>query len=298
MGSEERILSLARDRFGEKPLYYGYLSGLFVFSSELKALSGVTAGASVNRGSVDHLLRYGYIPAPMSIFRELRKLEPGRWAKVKLGEAPIIATYWDAAEQAGAHCADSCVSNVNDAIELIEDALRTSVSRQMVSDVPLGAFLSGGVDSSLVVALMQDESRNPISTFTIGFDEEKYDESKHADVVAGHLGTQHTCMMVTAADALAIVPQLPEIYCEPFADSSQIPTIMVSRMAAMNVKVALSGDGADELFGGYNSYRFAPRLMTLTRFPSLLKNWFRGQSDWPSPLLVVLVYQVCRSCVL
>jgi asparagine synthase (glutamine-hydrolysing) len=256
----ERVLWLARDRAGEKPLYYGWSGGVFLFGSELKALRAHPAF----RGEVDPdalalFLRRKCVPAPRSIYRGVRKLPAGTVLAVRgHGEARPDA-YWDAAGLAEAAAADPFRGSEADALTELDALLRDAVRLRMEADVPLGAFLSGGIDSSLVVALMQAQSARPVRTFTIGFREGAYDEAGHARAVARHLGTDHTELYVRPRDALELIPRLPELYDEPFADASQLPTVLVASLARRHVTVALSGDGGDELFGGYDHYRWAHR---------------------------------------
>jgi len=255
----ERMLHLARDRFGEKPLYYGWMGDTFLFGSELKALKAHPAWrGEIDRGAVALYMRHTYIPAPYSIYREIRKLLPAHVLSISLvngkRKTPQSRAYWSAKAVAEAGVRHLFAGNEAEAVESLDGLLRDAVALRMEADVPLGAFLSGGVDSSTVVALMQAQSIRPVKTFTIGFHEENYNEAKHAKTVAKHLGTEHTELYVTAAEAMAVIPQLPEIYDEPFSDSSQIPTFLVSKMTRQHVTVALSGDGGDELFGGYNRY--------------------------------------------
>lgn len=267
---QEKILSLARDRMGEKPLYWGIARGALVFGSELKALQAFPAfSGEICREAVAQYLRFAYVPAPRSIYRGTFKLEPGTILSAKLGpplsapDAPFrvgeshesisIRRYWSLSETIEAGAADSVGSDA-EAVDALEDTLGAAVRRQLISDVPLGAFLSGGVDSSAIVALMQTNSSQPVKTFTVGFDDPAYDESTFAAQVAAHLGTDHQTLHVTDADARAVIPQLPEIYDEPFGDSSQIPTYLVCKAARESATVALSGDAGDELFSGYNRY--------------------------------------------
>ena len=255
---QTRCLWLARDRFGEKPLYYGWCGKAFVFGSELKALA-VVPGWS---GEVDHralslLLRYGYVPSPHSIYRNIRKLPPATTLCLALdapaGAMPAPVAYWSTADEAQ-RAQDQRLDDPVQAMSELELLLGRAVERQMVADVPLGAFLSGGVDSSVIVALMQRTSSRPVQTFTIGFRESGYNEAEHAMAVARHLGTEHTELYVSSDEARAVIPSLPDLYDEPFADSSQIPTHLLARLAHEKVVVALSGDGGDELFAGYNRY--------------------------------------------
>lgn len=269
----ERTLHLARDRMGEKPLYYGYVGRAFAFASELKALRALPGfEAAIDRGAVALLMRYNCVPAPHSIYRGLAKLPPGGWLSISLDQVssrmrPEPGSYWSpvARAEVGRAAALSFGSD-EAAASALEEQIRTAVRGQMVADVPLGAFLSGGVDSSTVVALMQAEASTagagPVRTFSIGFDEGDYNEATHAKAVARHLGTDHTELYLKAQDALAVIPSLPEIYDEPFSDSSQIPTCLVAAMARRHVKVALSGDGGDEVFGGYNRH-----VMTSSSWP-------------------------------
>jgi asparagine synthase (glutamine-hydrolysing) len=258
----ERNLTLARDRLGEKPLYYGRqdANGPFVFGSELKALAAHPQfRPDVDRHALTLLLRYNYIPAPFSIYRGISKLPPGTFLTLRSAE-PSIEEYWSGAQVAEAGIANPLGLGEDDAINELERRLEAAIGRQMIADVPLGAFLSGGVDSSVVVALMQKLSSKPVKTFTIGFHESGFNEAEHAKAVARHLGTEHTELYVTPAEARSVIPRLPHMYDEPFADSSQIPTHLVSALARKDVKVALSGDGGDELFGGYNRYVLTSEL--------------------------------------
>jgi len=266
----EGMLHLARDRFGEKPLYYGWFGGVFGFASELKALRQHPHFRSTkDRDVLDLYFRFSYVPAPYSIYEKIYKLEPGcllsaSWDALARphGKAPFapydnaglkIERYWSL-EQA-VSCGQSClIINETEALEQLEGALRESVRLQSIADVPLGAFLSGGVDSSTIVALMQAQSSRSVQTYTIGFEDPAYNEAAFAGAVAKHLGTDHSELILTDRDARDVIPTLPRIYCEPFADSSQIPTHLVARMASRSVKVALSGDAGDELFGGYDRY--------------------------------------------
>jgi asparagine synthase (glutamine-hydrolysing) len=263
---QHRRLTLARDRLGEKPLYYGYAGSDLAFASELKGVTAVPGGAgAIDRDAVALLLRHNYIPAPHTIYRNLRKLPPGSWvdfsaADVHGAHLPPPVAYWSACQAADASRASPLVfESPAAATDALEAVLSAAVDRQMLSDVPLGAFLSGGVDSSTVVALMQARGGPDVRTFSIGFAERQYDESAQAKAVAAHLGTRHTQLRVSARDALDVVPLLPDIYDEPYADASQIPTVLLARLARQHVTVALSGDGGDELFGGYARYARAQR---------------------------------------
>jgi asparagine synthase (glutamine-hydrolysing) len=257
--SHARVLHLARDRMGEKPLYYGWLSdGTFVAASELKALRAHPSFAGeVDRDALSLYLRHGYLPAPHAIWRGIRKLPPGTVLSLKTetpAERPQPVSWWSARAVATMALVAPRLADAVTAEAELDRLLRDVVGGQLVADVPVGAFLSGGIDSSTVVAIMQAMSSRPVRTFTIGFREQGYDEAGHAMAVARHLGTEHTELYVTADEARAIIPRLPTIYDEPFADSSQIPTFLVSQLARRHVTVALTGDGGDELFGGYHRY--------------------------------------------
>lgn len=258
-----RRLSLARDRMGEKPLYYGWNDGRFIFASELKSFHAAPGfKAVVDRDALALYLTYGYVPAPWSIFEGVRKLEPGVLLTLDLvnGAPEEIRQYWSL--QAVFERQPFAGSD-EDAVDVLEEHLRRAIKLQMIADVPVGAFLSGGVDSSVVVALMQQFANRPVKTFSIGFEEAEYNEAPYAAKVAEHLGTEHTELMLSSQDVLNVVPRIPEVWDEPFADSSQIPTLILSGLAKRNVTVSLSGDGGDELFWGYNSYHLANRVRTL-----------------------------------
>jgi asparagine synthase (glutamine-hydrolysing) len=262
----ERTLVLARDRLGEKPLYYGWQGAgagrTFLFGSELKALARHPAfEGEVDRGALALFMRHNYVPAPHSIYRGIAKLPPGTFLTVRAADRePRITPYWSGLEVAREGAANPLDLSPDGAVDALETLLTDAVGRQMMADVPLGAFLSGGVDSSTVVALMQAQSSRPVRTFTIGFNEKEYNEAEHAVAVARHLGTDHTELYVTADEARSVIPRLPAIYDEPFADSSQVPTQLVSALARRHVTVSLSGDAGDELFGGYNRYVLTQRL--------------------------------------
>ena len=256
---EARTLSLCRDRMGEKPLYYGWAGNAFLFGSELKALRAHPGWrGEVDRGALALFARHNHVPAPYSIYRGVRKLVPGTFLTLRLPAEPATLpepeAYWSLADAVRAGRADPFRGSGAEAADALEGLLRDAVAGQMLADVPLGAFLSGGVDSSAVVALMQAQSAARVRTFTIGFHEPGYDEAEHARAVAAHLGTDHTELYVAPEQAMELIPSLPEVYDEPFADSSQLPTLLVSRLARRNVTVSLSGDAGDELFGGYNRY--------------------------------------------
>lgn len=275
---ETRELTLARDRLGEKPLYYGWqgagAKAAFLFGSELKALKAYPEFKGlINRGSLALLLRHSYVPAPYSIYDSIKKLEPGCLLKLSLKQKdPVIVRYWSALQVAAEGVRDPYAGTAAEATDELETLLKDAIRQQMMADVPLGAFLSGGIDSSTVVALMQAQSSRPVKTFTIGFNETGYNEALHAKAVARHLGTDHTEMYVTSQQALDVIPQLPSFYCEPFADSSQIPTYLVSQLARKQVTVSLSGDAGDELFCGYNRYLFSSKVWrSLSMIPTGLR---------------------------
>lgn len=259
---QTQTLTLARDRMGEKPLYYGWQGNVFLFGSELKALRAHPVfRADVDRGSLCLLLRYNYIPAPWSIYEGIRKLPPGTWLTLDAGQRePRIETYWSVGQAVAAGMKNPFLGDDRDAGLALESLLKDAVGRQMVADVPLGALLSGGIDSSTIVALMQAQSARPVKTFTIGFEEPEHNEADNARQVARHLGTEHTELYVDPERALAVISRLPQLYDEPFADSSQIPTFLIAQLARQHVTVSLSGDGGDELFCGYNRYLLNRRL--------------------------------------
>jgi len=259
----ERTLHLARDRAGEKPLYYGWLGGTFLFGSELKALRAHPAfQAEVDRDALALFLRHGYIPAPYTIYRGVFKLPPATVLTLEASDGyqgrPV--EYWSARHAVAHGLANPLAEPAERLVEDFDALLRDAVKLRMEADVPLGAFLSGGIDSSTVVALMQAQSARPVKTFTVGFEEARYNEAHHAAAVARHLGTEHTELYVTPRDALATIPQLPALYDEPFADSSQIPTYLVAALTRRYVTVSLSGDAGDELLGGYRRYFRGPAL--------------------------------------
>ncbi len=260
---ERRTLTLARDRMGIKPLYWGHWPGLFLFGSELKALRRHDGWVpEIDRAALTSYLRFGYVPAPASIYRGVHKLMPGCLLTLGPGHdaQPEIEAYWDLRAVARAGLKDRVTGSPQEAVTELERLLRRAVRSEMASDVPLGCFLSGGIDSSTVAALMQAESTRPIRTFSIGFRAAGYDEADAARQIAAHLGTDHTEFHVEPTDGLEVLPNLPDWYDEPFADSSQIPTHIVAKLARRHVTVALSGDGGDELFAGYTRYLWADRL--------------------------------------
>ncbi len=272
---QTHILTLGRDRIGEKPLYYGWQgrgdNAVFLFGSELKALRAHPSFENkINRGALSLQLRYNYIPAPYSIYEGITKLSPGSLLTVSLQQRePKVWEYWSGAQVAARGAQNLSIDNPNQAVDALEMLLKDAVGQQMMADVPLGAFLSGGVDSSTIVALMQAQSSRPVKTFSIGFQEKGYNEAEYAKAVAKHLGTDHTELYINAAQAMAVIPRLPVLYDEPFSDSSQIPTFLVSQLARQYVTVSLSGDAGDELFCGYNRYQMAANLWRALAFVPL-----------------------------
>ena len=262
---ERRELTLGRDRLGIKPLYWGHVDGALAFASELKALRALGSALDIDRAALAAYLRFGYVPAPASIYRDVYKLEPGTMLAIAAGGEPRINRYWDMRRVAGQSHEALRPGQDAEAVAGLEQVLARAVHSEMVSDVPLGAFLSGGIDSSLVTALMQQASDRPVKTFTIGFNSSEHNEAQHARLVATHLRTDHTELYVDDQSARDVIPYLPIWYDEPFADSSQIPTQIVSSLARKHVTVALSGDGGDELFGGYTRYRLARNLERVLR---------------------------------
>lgn len=272
-------LTLGRDRLGEKPLYFGWQGSgrdrAFLFGSELKSLKKHPSfAADIDRGALCLLLRHNAIPAPYSIYENILKLEPGCLLSISQDkQEPQIVRYWSLTEVASAGVAHPFAGTAQDAVNELESLAVDAVRQQMVADVPLGAFLSGGVDSSTVVALMQAQSNRPVKTFTIGFNEEGYNEAVHSKAVAAHLGTEHTELYVEPYQALEIIPQLPALYSEPFSDSSQIPTFLVSQLARSHVSVSLSGDAGDELFAGYNRYQITAKVWRrLAKIPASFRS--------------------------
>lgn len=272
---QERKLYLVRDRLGIKPLYYGKVGEDFVFGSELKAIQEYQGfEGEIDRDALALYMRYNYVPSPHCIYRGLHKLRPGCiLALTSSSQSDFVQEpFWSAQEVARKGIESPFQGSDVEAVEQLEGHLRTAVGLRMIADVPLGAFLSGGVDSSTVVALMQQQSSRPVKTFTIGFHEEDFDEAAHARRVAAHLQTEHTELYATPQDARDVIPLLPNMYDEPFADVSQIPTYLVSKLARTRVTVSLSGDGGDELFAGYNRYLFAQSVWGLVRrTPSVIR---------------------------
>lgn len=275
-----RRLSLARDRLGKKPLYYGWAGNTLLFASEIKALRAHPAfRPEIDRNALALYLRLGYIPAPWTVFRGVYKLPPAThltFGPDDQGNNGLPVAYWSAREAAERGLRNR-IADFGEASAELDALLRGAVGMRMISDVPLGAFLSGGIDSSLVVAVMQALSTQPVKTFCIGFEEQTHNEAVYAQAVARHLGTEHTEMILTARQALDVVPLLPRMFDEPFADSSQIPTYLVSQMARRHVTVSLSGDGGDELFAGYSAYQSNLRFYRkYGRIPAPLKTIAAG----------------------
>ncbi|MFH2058531.1 MAG: asparagine synthase (glutamine-hydrolyzing) [Pseudomonadota bacterium] len=287
---QERSLILARDPMGKKPLFYGFNNNVFFFASELKALKAHPKfKPDIDRNVVSLLLRHSYIPAPYSIYKGIHKLIAGTFCRIGLDDIrhhrlPEVKKYWDLNQIAVHGIENQFMGSHEDLENHLEGILAKAVSRRMISDVPLGAFLSGGIDSSLVVALMQKISAKPVKTFTIGFESKAYNEAESARQVAAHLGTDHTELFVTPEQALDVIPKLPRLFDEPFADSSQIPTYLVSKMTRNHVTVALSGDGGDEMFAGYNRHFWGRHLFEkMNLFPVSLRKTAAGLVKTLSP---------------
>lgn len=260
--TKEQKLYLLRDRIGEKPLYYGFMGDTFVFASDVACIASLDGFQNpVNKDVLSIYFIHGYIPAPYSIYENIYKLEPGCILEIK---SPFkkygISTYWSIKEVAQHGQEHLFKGTYEEAVDELERLLKASIQDQMMADVPVGAFLSAGIDSSTVVALMQSLHPDKVKTFTIGMEDEKYNEAVYAKEIAAHLGTEHTELYITEEDARGVIPKIPFIFGEPFADSSQIPTYLVSRMTRQHVTVSLSGDGGDELFCGYNSYASVDRI--------------------------------------
>ena len=294
---KEKVLTLARDRMGEKPIYYGFQNNTFLFGSELKALKEHPEFLSeIDRDVLCLYLRHCYIPAPYSIYKGIKKLLPGTYLQVRLGcdaNSPSLTPkpYWSMEVAVAKGIDNPFTGSDEQAVNALDSQLKQSIGLQMMADVPLGAFLSGGVDSSAVVALMQSQSSRPVKTFSIGFDEVGYNEADYAKAVARHLGTDHADLYVSSTEAMAVIPLLGKIYDEPFADSSQIPTYLVSKMAKQHVTVSLSGDGGDELFGGYNRYLLADKWQKIECVPFFLRKMIGNLIETLSPSAWDLIFQ-------
>jgi asparagine synthase (glutamine-hydrolysing) len=272
----ERKLQLVRDRLGEKPLYYGWMGKTFLFGSELKALRVHPHFAGeVNRNSLALYLRHQYVPAPYSIYKSVYKVQPGMIVTINAsdcGNGPEFTAYWSVKAAAERGVDEPFTGTGEEALVQLDELLRDAVKLRMQADVPLGAFLSGGLDSSTIVALMQAQSDRPIQTFTVGFYEAGYNEANDAKAVARHLGTSHSELYVSSAEAMSVIPRLPTLYDEPFSDPSQIPTFLISELARRDVTVSLSGDGGDELFGGYTRYLLGRRVwQTIGWMPAAIR---------------------------
>jgi len=284
--SLEQSLTLTRDRLGEKPLYFGWQQGVLVFGSELKALRKHSAFcAPIQRNALALYLRHNYIPAPYTIYQGIEKLQPGTLITFdQQNPKGRTETYWSASEVAIKGRQKPFMGSAEQAVTALDDLLSDAIGQQMVADVSLGAFLSGGVDSSTVVALMQSQSKRPVKTFSIGFNEAQFNEAEHAKAVAKHLGTDHTELYVTPEDCLAVIPKLGAMYDEPFADSSQIPTFLVSQLAKSQVTVSLSGDAGDELFAGYNRYHIANKVWSkVEKLPTMVRRGLAASLTSVSP---------------
>ena len=305
MDKLDNSLHLIRDRIGEKPLYYGVQKGFFLFASELKAIKKHPAFIGIiDRNSLALQLRYSYIPTPFSIYKGIKKLEPGTILKINLADladdVESIAKpkpYWSLE-----YIAKNAINNIyrgssNEAIGDLEGLLNSSVQEQMRADVPLGVFLSGGIDSSLIASIMQSQSLKPIKTFSIGFNEEAYNEAIYAKEIAKHLGTEHTEMYVSSHEARDVIPKLPQLYDEPFSDSSQIPTYLLSKLTSESVTVSLSGDAGDELFGGYNRYLLINKILNTTKFiPASMRKFISLAMTTISPKVWdKILYQFLRT---
>jgi len=280
---ELKQLILARDRLGEKPLYYGWQGKgghrTFLFGSELSALKQHPSFEGViNRNSLARYMRYGCIGGEHSIYEGIYKLLPGHTLTISLNSLqPILKSWWSLNDVIFRGLERPFAGSPEDAVNSLDLLLRDAVSKQMMADVPLGAFLSGGIDSSTIAALMQSQSSSAIQTFTIGFEERGYNEAEHAKAVAQHLGTKHTELYVTSSEAQAVIPKLPFLYSEPFADVSQIPTFLISQLACQHVTVALSGDAGDELFCGYRRYQMTATMWRrISALPKSLRRSLSG----------------------
>ncbi|MFA0378574.1 asparagine synthase (glutamine-hydrolyzing) [Vibrio sp. 10N.222.54.A3] len=271
---KEQKIHLARDRMGEKPLYYAIHNNVLIFGSELKALKQHPSfNADIDRDSLCLYMRHNCIPAPYSIYKNTFKLMPASYLTIYCNWQMKTDTYWSATDVVNKNSEQAFTGSPEEAVKTLTDKLSKAVKQQAISDVPLGAFLSGGIDSTSIVALMQNQTQGQVKTFTMGFDSKAYNEAEHAKVVAKHLGTDHTEMYVTPKDAMDVIPSLHEIYDEPFADSSQIPTFLVSKLTKSKVTVALSGDGGDELFAGYNRHKLAHTMWPkVTKLPGFARN--------------------------
>jgi len=294
-------LYLARDRMGEKPLYMGFVGKQFAFASELKALKEVDGWTNeIDRAALTAYFRFSYIPSPLSIFAGISKLRPGHLLKISLGDVaagilPASTLFWSLDDAIAIGRVHPFVGSEKQATDQLDALLQETVSKQMVADVPLGAFLSGGVDSSTVVAMMQSQSAQPVKTFTIGFHDEEFNEADRAKAVAMHLGTDHSELYLTPEQTLDVIQLLPQLYDEPFADSSQIPTYLVSKLARTKVTVSLSGDGGDELFCGYNRYTWMYKIWgAMSPIPAPIRKTLAWGAACVPPKLVDGGYRFVR----
>jgi asparagine synthase (glutamine-hydrolysing) len=272
---KKSTLIMSRDKLGEKPLYYGWQSNTFMFASDLNALKKhIDFIGNIDREALSLFVQYNYIPAPYSIYSGIKKIMPGEIISMPLDSMKIKEEfYWNLDEVVKTSISDKFTGSFDYAVETLDNVLSNAVKKQMISDVSIGAFLSGGIDSSAIVSLMQKNSMNKVKTFTIGFNEKHHDEATYAKEIAAHLGTDHTELYVTSQHALEVIPKLHSIYSEPFADSSQIPTFLIGQLAKKDVTVSLSGDGGDELFAGYNRYILSDKLWNgISRVPIHIRN--------------------------
>ncbi|MFL6300270.1 MAG: asparagine synthase (glutamine-hydrolyzing) [Terriglobales bacterium] len=282
----ERTLYLCRDRLGEKPLYYGWMGGTLLFASELKSFhQHPQFQPELNTEILPLYLRYGYVPTPASIYKNVNKLPPATFLKIAKADADATPQkYWSMEQVVIDSREHQFPGSLEEAVGELSTRLKRSVKQRMQADVPLGAFLSGGIDSSTIVALMQEVSSRPVHTFSIGFQEDSYNEARDAERVARHLHTEHTEFYISSAQAMEIIPRLPELFDEPFADSSQIPTFLISQLARRHVTVALTGDGGDEVFGGYNRYLWHGRIWNvISRVPRAASSALGGAVTLLSP---------------
>jgi asparagine synthase (glutamine-hydrolysing) len=294
---QESRLYLVRDRLGIKPLYYGHVGGDFVFASELKAIrQHPDFDGEIDRDVLALYLRHNYVPSPHCIYKGLHKLQPGCILTLSsAADPPLLHPFWLGKDVAREGLRAPFEGSDAEAVQQLQDKLLRAVRLRMIADVPLGAFLSGGIDSSTIVALMQVQSSRPVKTFTIGFHEDRYNEATHAKKIAAHLRTEHTELYLTPKDALDVVPLLPSMYDEPFSDSSQIPTYLVSKLARSAVTVSLSGDGGDELFGGYKRYPFTKSIWnSLKRFPRPARKATAGVLRCIPPAAINRAFQLFR----
>jgi asparagine synthase (glutamine-hydrolysing) len=298
---QDKVLYLARDRIGEKPLYYGTQAGMLLFASELKSIrEHPSFSLKICRSALAKYLQYNYVPAPHTIYQDVYKLQPGSYLKFDLNDLQSKRpknqiTYWSYSNVVTHGLVDQFEVGDDEAVTALESRLMRAVKIQQLSDVPVGAFLSGGIDSSLIVSLMQAQSSRPINTFTIGFDDKDFNEAEHAATVARHLGTNHNEVYLSGIDVLKVIPKLSEVYDEPFADASQVSTHLVCKMARGLVTVALTGDGGDEMFGGYNRYLLAGRLWNrMSKMPRPLRQCLAGAMGQISPLRWEWLYEATK----